>query len=445
MSLLAAPGSEPLSPVAESARRRIAWRILPYIFLLYVIAILDRVNVGYANAQMSADLHFSENVYGTGAGIFFIGYFLLEVPGSLLVEVWSARLWISRIMITWGILAIVMGFIQNKTHFYWVRFLLGAAEAGFFPGIIVYLTHWFRYQDRAKAVALFMAAIPVSNILGAPISGVILDHVHWAGLAGWQWVFILEGIPAIVLGVVTIFYLTDWPREARWLPQGEQEWLTAELEREKALKRAVHSHLGILTSLRHPQVLLLGLTYFCSVTAYYGLNLWMPKIVKDLGQYKEELPVTLITAIPYLIGLVSLIVFGRSSDRTGERRWHTAAAMAVLSMGLFLSVAVLGWNSVPWIVAMFSFAVVGSYGYLPSFWALPTIFLTESAAAASIGLINSLGNLGGYVGPKVQGLLKEQTQSYRGGLLYLAGSALVASVLVLALRHARQASDDGKS
>jgi ACS family tartrate transporter-like MFS transporter len=394
---------------------------------------------------MSADLHFSENVYGTGAGIFFIGYFLLEVPGSLLVEVWSARLWISRIMITWGILAIVMGFIQNKTHFYWVRFLLGAAEAGFFPGIIVYLTHWFRYQDRAKAVALFMAAIPVSNILGAPISGVILDHVHWAGLAGWQWVFILEGIPAIVLGVVTIFYLTDWPREARWLPQGEQEWLTAELEREKALKRAVHSHLGILTSLRHPQVLLLGLTYFCSVTAYYGLNLWMPKIVKDLGQYKEELPVTLITAIPYLIGLVSLIVFGRSSDRTGERRWHTAAAMAVLSMGLFLSVAVLGWNSVPWIVAMFSFAVVGSYGYLPSFWALPTIFLTESAAAASIGLINSLGNLGGYVGPKVQGLLKEQTQSYRGGLLYLAGSALVASVLVLALRHARQASDDGKS
>ena len=445
MTLPAAQDREPLSPLAETARRRIAWRILPYLFLLYVIAILDRVNVGYAFSQMKEYLHITEDDFGTGAGIFFIGYFLLEVAGSLLVEVWSARLWISRIMITWGILAIVMGFIQNKTHFYWVRFLLGAAEAGFFPGIIVYLTHWFRYEDRAKAVALFMAAIPVSNILGSPISGVILDYVHWAGLAGWQWVFILEGIPAVILGVVTIFYLTDWPREAAWLLPEEKEWIVGELEREKALKRAAHSHLGILTSLRHPQVLLLGLIYFCSVTAYYGLNLWMPTIVKDLGQYQKELPVTLVTAIPYLVGLFSMIIFGRSSDRTGERRWHTAGAMAVLSLGLFLSVAVLGWNSVPWIVAMFSVAVVGSYGYLPSFWALPTIFLTESAAAASIGLINSLGNLGGFVGPKVQGYLKENTNSYMGGLLYLACSALVASVLVLALRHAKQATDEGTS
>src|SRR6266850_2964937 len=232
-----APITQPstMHAIGVRARRRIMRRILPYLFFIYIIAFLDRVNVGYAALEMSKDLGFSAEVYGFGAGIFFIGYFLLEIPGSLIVEHWSARKWIARIMVTWGLLAIGMGFIKTPMQFYVVRFFLGAAEAGFFPGIIVYLSHWFRYADRAKAVALFMAAIPVSNILGSPISGLILDNVRWAGLAGWQWVFILEGIPAVLLGVVTIFYLTDWPRDAHWLPKEEKEWITAELEREKAL------------------------------------------------------------------------------------------------------------------------------------------------------------------------------------------------------------------
>lgn len=419
--------------VSERARRRITRRIMPFLFVLYIIAFLDRVNVGYAALQMKQALGFTDQVLGLGAGIFFIGYFLLEIPGSVLVEKWSARGWIARIMISWGILAVVCGFVQNATQFYWIRFLLGAAEAGFFPGIIVYFSHWFRYQDRAKAVAMFMAAIPVSNVIGSPLSGLIM-RVSWLGLAGWRWLFILEGAPAIIFGVITIFYLTDWPHQARWLKADEREWITSELEREKTTKLESHSY-RILEAFAHREVILLALSYFFIVTAVYGVQFWLPSIIQRLSNL-SELWVTVVTAIPYFIGLIGILLIGWSSDRTNERRLHTALPMLATSLGLFLSVVLVGDPALT--IAMFCLAAVGIYGYLPGFWALPTSFLSGTTAAASIGMINSLGNLGGFVGPYVVGYLSTVTRSYSIGMIYLSVSALIAAVLILMLRTSRR-------
>ena len=404
-------------------------RLIPYLFVLYIINYLDRVNVSYAALEMTHDLNFTPEILGFGAGIFFIGYFLLEIPGTLLIELWSARAWLARIMITWGIVAVLMGFMQSATQFYWLRLGLGAAEAGFFPGIIVYLTHWFRYQDRAKAVALFMAAVPLSNFLGAPVSGLLLG-VNWFGLAGWRWLFILEGAPAIVLGVVTIFYLTDWPHQAKWLAADEREWITKELEKEKEIKAAAHS-VSVLQALKHREVVLLALGYFFIVTGLYGFNFWLPTIVKGLSGL-PNLTVTLISALPYFVGFVALLIIGWSSDRTGERWLHTAIPMFVAGIGLLLSAMT---QSIPVLaVLMFCIAAAGLYSFFPAFWALPTTFLAGSAAAASIGLINSIGNLGGFAGPYIVGYINEQTHSFIGGMLYLSLSAIVGAILILALR-----------
>jgi ACS family tartrate transporter-like MFS transporter len=422
-----------ISPVSERARRRIMRRIMPYVFVLFVIAFLDRVNVSYAALQMKDALRFTDDVLGLGAGIFFIGYLLLEIPGSILVEKWSARRWIARIMISWGILAIITGFIQNSTQFYWIRFLLGAAEAGFFPGVIVYFSHWFRYEDRAKAVALLMAAIPISNMIGSPLSGLILK-VNWFGLAGWRWLFILEGAPAIIFGVITIFYLTDWPHQASWLREDEREWIISELELEKQAKLATHSY-RILQALRHREVVLLTFAYFFMVTAVYGFQFWLPTIIKNLSGL-SNMTITLIAAIPYCVGLVAILLIGWSSDRTRERRWHTALSMLATAVGLLLSVAF--HNSTALALSMFCVAAIGIYGYLPGFWALPTSFLSGTAAAASIGLINSFGNLGGFVGPYVVGYLSAATKSFVAGVLYLSASALVAAFFVLALRTTKR-------
>jgi D-galactonate transporter len=416
--------------VAYRCRRRIMRRLLPYLFLLYVIAYLDRVNVGFAALQMRTDLKFADDVIGFGAGIFFVGYFLLEIPGCIIVEKWSARRWIARIMISWGIVAVLMGFVQTKTQFYSLRFLLGAAEAGFFPGIIVYLSHWFRHQDRAKVVAMFMAAQPIAIILGAPASGLLLD-VNWVGLAGWRWLFIIEGLPAIIFGVVTIFYLTDWPHQARWLPVDERDWLTAELEYERQAKQREHSPSSILQAFRHREVILLTLAFFCIVTAAYGFTFWLPTIVKRASG-SSNLVVSLLSAIPYVAGLAAILVVGWSSDRTGERRWHTALSMLAVSVGLLLGV--LAHQHIALAIAMFSVGVVGLYGYLPGFWALPTSFLTGTAAAASIGLINSIGNLGGWAGPWLIGYLSKVTGSFVSGALCLALSAMIAAALVLSVR-----------
>jgi ACS family tartrate transporter-like MFS transporter len=415
--------------VAHRCRRRITRRLMPYLFFLYIIAYLDRVNVSYAALQMKTGLGFTDAILGVGAGIFFIGYVLLEIPGSILVEKWSARGWIARIMISWGIVAILMGFLQTRNQFYSLRFLLGAAEAGFFPGIIVYLSHWFRYQDRAKVLALFMAAQPISNIIGSPVSGLLLS-VNWLGLPGWRWLFIIEGMPAIVFGVVTIFYLTDRPHQAAWLPDDERAWLIAELDREKQAKQQrVHANRVRQVLGQMSAVLLLTLAYFFMAATVYGFNFWLPSIIKQFSRL-SNLRVSLIAAIPYCAGLVGILLVGWSSDRTKERRWHAALPMVIASIGLCLGILVK--DRILLAVAMFSLAAVGLYGYLPGFWALPTSFLTGTAAAASIGLINSVGNLGGFVGPSVVGYLSKST-----GVLYLSLSALVAAGLVLSLRATR--------
>src|SRR5438876_20929 len=416
-----------LTPIAARARRRIMHRLLPYLFLLFIIAFLDRVNISYAALEMTKDLGFTAEVMGFGAGIFFVGYFLLEIPGTLLVEIWSARGWIARIMISWGILAILMGFINTANQFYWLRFLLGAAEAGFFPGIIVYLSHWFRQEDRAKAISMFMAAIPLANIIGSPISGLILG-VNWFGLAGWRWVFILEGAPAIIGGIVTIFYLTDWPHQAKWLPPAECDWITRELKREK---QAVHSY-HMWEALRHRKLILLVVAYFFAATSAYGFVFWLPTIVKRASGV-SNLKVTLIAALPYCFGLIAMLLLGWSSDRSGERRYHTALPMIAISLGLLLSGMLQ--NNVVMMVATLCLAAAGINGYLPVFWSLPRSFLTGSVAAVAIGLINSVGNLGGFVGPYVVGYVNSATNSFFGGLLYLSMSALVAACLILKLRH----------
>ncbi len=421
------------SPIAERTRRRITRRLMPYLFFLYIIAYLDRVNLGFAALDMKGDLHFADDVIGFGAGIFFVGYVLLEIPGCILVEKWSARRWIARIMISWGIVAVMMGFIQTKTQFYSLRFVLGAAEAGFFPGVIVYLSHWFRYQDRARVLAMFMAAQPISNIIGSPISGKLLG-INWFGMAGWRWLFILEGMPAVIFGFVTIFYLTDRPHQARWLPEDERLWLASELEKEKQKKREAHS-LSVWQALRHREVILLTLCVFCMASTVYGFNFWLPAIIKKASGSTNSV-VGLISALPYCVGLVAILLIGWSSDRTGERRWHTALSMAVASIGLLAGIAARDQLTVA--VAMFCLAAVGMYGYLPGFWALPTSFLSGTAAAASIGLINSVGNLGGLVGPSVVGYVSKATNSFLGGVLYLSFTSLLAAFLVLSIRATRR-------
>jgi len=431
--------SAPDSEVGQRARHRTARRLLPFLFVLYVIAFIDRMNVGAAALQMPHDLGFSEGVIGFGAGIFFFGYLLLEIPGALIVERWSARRWIARIMITWGIVTALMAFIHTAHQFYLVRFLVGAAEAGFLPGVIVYLTHWFRYQDRAKAVAVFYAANPLSYVIGSPLAGVLLG-LSWLGMRGWRWLFIIEGIPAVLFGVITIFYLTDWPSEAKWLPEDERSWITSELQREKEAKKQVHSY-SIWEALRHRDVILLTLCYFCAMTGSYGIAFWLPTILKRLSG-QSDLRVTLLAALPYVAALVTQQVNGWHSDRTGERRWH--AALPVFMCGIALALAVFYRANVYLAIAMLVLAGGAFYGFQPCFWAVPTRFLSESAAAASIGLINSVGNLGGFVGPVVMGYLAKRTHSFTPGLLYLVASLFVSGALMLSVRSAPSSIPDAK-
>jgi MFS transporter, ACS family, tartrate transporter len=423
----------PLS-VEQSARRRIAIRLLPFLWLLYVIAFLDRVNVAYAALEMSHDLGFSDRVFGLGAGIFFVGYVLLEIPGALIVERWSARMWIARIMVTWGVITVLVGFIHTSRQFYVIRFLLGAAEAGFFPGVIVYLTHWFSRRDLAKAVASFMAALPLANFLGSPLAGRIL-RIHWYGLEGWRWLFILEGIPALIFGVVTIFYLTDWPAQAGWLPEEEREWITAELVREREVKTAVRSY-TIGQALRQREVILLASIYFLSVTGFYGFTIWFPTIIKRATGLPTG-TVTLLVALPYLIALAATLLNSWHSDRTQERRWHTAGPLFVGSGALLLAIffGAHFWTQ----LGFFTLFAACVHSYQPTFWSLPTITLSESAAAASIGLINAIGNLGGFVGPFILGALVTRTGSFTSGLIWLSADLLIAGIVVLCLRGFRLA------
>jgi ACS family tartrate transporter-like MFS transporter len=419
-----------LSLTAHRARARITRRLIPYLLVLYVIAFLDRVNIGFAQLQMSSELGFSPEVFGFGAGIFFIGYFLFEVPGTILVETWSARGWIARIMISWGVIATAMGFIHNATQFFWMRFLLGVAEAGFFPGLLVYLSHWFRQDDRAKAIALFMVAVPLSSIVGAPLSGLLLE-VNWLGRAGWRWLFIIEGLPAILFGMLTLVYLTDKPEQANWLRKEEREWIVAELAQERAAKLA-HGSLTLWQALQQRDVWLLALAYFGMVSGLYGFNFWLPTIVQQLSGLSNLLAI-LVTAIPYCVGLAAMLLIGWSSDRNNERRWHTALPMLISGVGLLCGAM---WQTQAIVaIALFCVGAIGIFGHFPGFWATAYSRYTGIAAAAAIAFINSLGNLGGFAGPYVIGFINQRTGSFVGGILYLSLSAAMSAICILTLRQ----------
>lgn len=407
------------------------WRLMPYLIVLYVIAYLDRVNVSYAALDMSADLGFTATTYGFGAGIFFVGYFLLEVPGAVIAQRWGVRRLICRIMVSWGVLAMLMGFIQNATQFYWLRFFIGAAEAGFFPAMIVYLSRWFRAADRGKAVALFMSAISLAMVIGGPISGLCLK-INWLGLEGWRWLFILEGLPAVVFGFSALFLLTEQPAEAKWLAEDEKAWLVGKLAREKAAKERSASQHTIWQALRDPQVLLFSAAYFFGLLASNGLGYWLPTMIKSLSGF-SNVTVVLLVSLPYSLGVIAKLLAGWSSDRSGERRWHTAG---LLFLGGFGLAALVQWQGhLALGLVCLCVAVIGLTGYTPSFWAYATSFLAGTANAAAIGLINSIGNLGSFAGPYAMGWLKEHTTGYSAGVGLLSGSAVLTGLLVLAARR----------
>jgi ACS family tartrate transporter-like MFS transporter len=412
--------------LGERARTRVAWRLLPFLFLLYVTNYLDRTNIAYAKLGMKGDLSLTDSVFGTASGIFFIGYFALQVPGALLVERWSARLLLGITLITWGGLTALTGFVHTPFQLYGARFLLGAAEAGFFPGVIVYLSHWFIEQDRAKAVARFMSAIPIGFIIGGPIAGIILG-VHWLGLSGWRWLFLFEGIPAVLLGTMTLFVLPDRPDQANWLPPNERKWLTSRLADQRQVKIHVE-HMTVWEALRHPAVLMLTAGLFFTYTGGYAVWFWMPTIFQRFTGWTVQ-EISWVGSIPFLAGLIGLLLLGWNSDRTCERRWHFVIPQLTAAVALAL------WFFIPHsnvlLVIVFSLVVFGTIAYLPSFWALPSTFLTASAAAAAVGFINCTASIGGFFGPMLIGELSERTGSFDAGFVFVIACWVVASILVL--------------
>jgi ACS family tartrate transporter-like MFS transporter len=418
---------------------KVGWRLLPFLLLLYIVSWIDRVNIGFAALQMNRDLGFSPAVYGFGAGVFFIGYALCEVPSNLILARVGARLWIARIMITWGVIAVAMMFVESAASFYVLRFLLGVAEAGFLPGVIYYLGTWYPSAERARAVSWFMVGIPLSTVVGGPLAGVILQLNGFHGLTGWQWLFLLEGIPAVILGFVVLGYLTDSPEKAKWLAPEERDWLAAKMRSENAAAGRRHN-LGLRAALLHPTVWLLGIVLFACQCCSYGLTLWIPQIVQGLSGLGEVL-VGLVTALPYAAAAVGMILIGASSDRSGERLLHVAIPSAIAAVGFAMSAYLT--SPIPSMIAL-TVAAVGDLGTRGPFWALPTRFLTGSAAAAGIALINTFASLGGFVGPYAVGLVRGITGSFAGGMVFLAVVMLVGAVVAVLLRGASVLADTPK-
>src|SRR5881396_1041312 len=410
---------------ADELRRKVAWRVLPFVFLLYIVAYLDRANVGFAKLAMADDLKFSEAVFGFGFGIFFIGYLILEVPGALLVEHWSARKWFARILISWGLISALTAFVRTPSQFYIARFLLGVAEAGFFPGIIVYFTHWFASAERARALSGLVMAVPFSLALGAPVSALLLD-VHWLGLAGWKWMFLLEGFPAVVLGMVTLLCLTDRPRQANWLMPQEREHLEGLLAAEARAKETAGT-LTVWQVLRVPNVWLLALGIFATNTGGYALGFWLPTTVKNLSGGSDHAAL-FYSGLFYACGLLGVFVSGRSSDRSGDRKWHCVGGQ--LATALFLAGSTIPGQPFPLVMTWLCFTGLAAYFWPSPFWALPTLTLTASAAAVSIGFINMLANLAGYLGNHTIGWLKNHAVGESACLLFLASCYLLGGVLV---------------
>ena len=408
----------------DTARRRIAIRLLPFVFLLYVISYVDRVNVSFANLRMSAELGFSDRIFGLGAGIFFIGYVLFEIPGTIVVERWSARKWMARIMISWGLVTIVTGFVHTAHQFYVARFFLGVAEASFFPGMIVYLTHWFRLSDRARAIASLYAAVPAASVLGSLLAGWLLG-IHWLGMVGWRWLFIVEGIPPVVLGVVTWFYLTDTPDQARWLTEDQRKWISRELESETRAKKAVRTY-TIWQAIRDKRVWMLIVPYFLAHIGAQASVFWIPTFIKRISGF-PAFKVALLVALPGLIGIAGMILNGWHSDKTGERRWH--ATIPLVCAGICYLLIGNGSN----FTLAITLLVVGGgifFSYYPVFWSMPTMLLSETAAAVCFGLINSIGHIGGFVGPYAVGRLNDYTGNVSAAFLLIAVCYLSAGILL---------------
>jgi len=412
---------------------RVSRRLLPLLMACYFVAYLDRVNVGFASLTMNKALGFSSAVYGFGGGIFFLGYFIFEVPSNVLLSKVGARRWIARILVTWGIISACTAFITGPTSFYSVRFLLGIAEAGFFPGIILYLTWWFPSYYRSRIVGIFMAAIPLSNILGSLVSGVLLDLDGWMGLAGWQWLFIMEAAPAVVLGVAFWIYMTDWPSEAHWLTAEQRGWLTARLDAERAQREEIR-HYSLWQALTNRRVLTLSLVYFGGTFSGYGIVLFQPQIVHRLS---AGFGMTgLINAVPYIFAAIAMVLWGRHSDHTGERPRHVAAAYSVGAAGL---IATAMMTDPVLTMTMLVVAAMGQSSTGPTFWTLPTAMLSGTAAAGGIALINALGNLGGFFGPYLFGLIKDATGgSFTYALMVLALGPICSATIVLMLGHDRR-------
>jgi len=408
----------------KRAYAKVFWRLVPFLMLCYVVAYLDRVNVGFAKLQMGQDLGFSETVFGLGAGIFFLGYFLFEVPSNLLLNRVGARIWIARIMITWGVLSACFVFVETSTSFYILRFLLGVAEAGFYPGVILYLTQWYPAHRRARIIAVFMSAIPVAGIFGNPLSGWIMDSFHGvSSMQGWQWMFIIEAIPAILVGIMVLLYLDNGIQHARWLDPDEKRLLQREVERDQAHgTKGPHSVAAVF---RDARVWWMALIYFAFVMGQYALTFWLPTLVKATG-VKGNLHIGLLSAIPFICAIVAMNLFGRSADRRQERRWHLIVPALMGAIGFTVAASYTQNTIVS--LAFLSLAAAGVLTCAPLFWSLPTAFLSGTAAAAGIAAINSVGNLAGFASPYLIGYLKDLTGSTQIGMYVLAGALVLGAI-----------------
>ncbi len=419
----------PASLLEQRAIRRITWRLIPFLMLLYFVAFLDRINVGFAALTMNRDIGLTSQMFGFGAGVFFAGYFAFEVPSTIILHKVGARFWIGRVMLTWGLVSIAMAFTRGPISFYTLRFLLGLAEAGFFPGIILYISYWFPSNHRSAVTAMFMAAAPIAGVIGSPVSGALMQMNGLLGLHGWQWLFLLEGIPALVLGLVTFWFLTDRPADAAWLAPDERNWLTQTIQQEQAAITAPRSH-SAWRALADWKVLALSLAYFGTSAGLYTIGFWAPLIVKGLGF--SVFNTGLLVAIPNLIAVIGMVLWSRNSDRTGERYWHAAIACLVAALGM--AMAARAGSSAILAIAGLSLTAFGVSAAKPPLWSLPTAFFGGTAAAASIGLINSLGTFGGFVGPYMIGSTNGSTGNFSRGLYMVGGTLIVSAVTTLLMR-----------
>jgi ACS family tartrate transporter-like MFS transporter len=425
--------SDTVTPVSslleQNAIRKITWRLIPFLMLLYFVAFLDRINVGFAALTMNKDVGLTPQMFGFGAGIFFLGYFIFEVPSTIILHHVGARFWIGRVMITWGLVSVAMAFTRGPISFYVLRFLLGLAEAGFFPGIILYLSYWFPANHRSAVTAMFMAAAPVAGFIGSPVSGALMQLNGLLGLRGWQWLFLLEGIPAVVLGFITFRFLTDRPANAAWLTADERDWLSSAIQQEQTAIKDPRSH-SAWRALADWRVLALSLAYFGTSAGLYTIGFWAPLIIKGLGF--SVFHVGLLVAIPNLIAVVGMVLWSRNSDRTGERYGHAALACLIGAVGM--AIAARAGSSAFLAIAGLALTAFGVSAAKPPLWSLPTTFFAGTAAAASIGLINSLGTLGGFAGPYMIGSTNGTSGNFTRGLYLVGGTLIVSAVTIVVMR-----------